>query len=136
MVGCGGDDEDDPPPDKPVEIVTPPPPPPVETPMEKLTGTYAFIEAEGVNAFFEVLEPPDSGKLHLRPGGNGWLVTLLQDGDAFGNSGATWSANATTLTLTASDGERLVNDYTLEGQVLTLTQFGEDGGTIQKWRKD
>ena len=133
MGGCGTD-EDDPPPDKPVEIVTPPP---VElTPMEKLTGSYSWVEGDSV---FEntVNTPTTSGKLHLRPGGNGWLATYEdEDGDSFGSSGPTWSANATTLTLIASDGERWVEDYTLEGKVLTLFYLDDVFSYIEKWRKD
>ena len=131
MVGCEREDEID----KPIV------PPPVETqveltPMEKLAGTYSWVEGEGV-VDFEVQDPPVSGSLHLRPGGNGWLATFnLQDGDSFGNSGSTWTANATAITFIDSDGDRFVEDYTLEGKVLTLTRFDEDGAFIQKWRKD
>ena len=135
MVGCGAD-EDDPPPDKPIEIVTPP----VElTPMEKLTGTYSLVEREAVVGV-DVLESTVSGKLHLRPGGNGWLVTYeFEDGDSSGFSGPTWTANATTITFIASDGDRWVEDWTLEGKVLTLALFAEDAEDttyIEKWRKD
>ena len=136
MGGCERE-EDDPPPDKPVEIVTPPP---VElTPMEKLTGTYSYVEGEAVVGL-EVQDPPVSGRMHLRAGGNGWLWTYeYEDGDSFGNSGPTWSANATTLTTIESDGTRWVEDYTLEGKVLTVASFAEsddESSYIEKWRKD
>ena len=136
VIVMGGCNRDDPPPDKPTEIVKPPVETQTETPMEKLAGTYSFIEGESV-VDFEVLEPPASAKFHLRPEGNGWLATFeSRDGDSFGNSGPTWTANATTLTLIASDGERLVSEYTLAGKVLTLSAFNEDGARIEKWRKD
>ena len=135
-LAMGGCNRDDPPPDKPIEIVTPP----VElTPMEKLTGIYSLVEDTSVHGR-EVINPSVSGKLHLRPGGNGWLVTYEgEDGDSSGNSGPTWTANATTITFIASDGERFVEDWTLEGKVLTLAKFAEDfedATYIEKWRKD
>ena len=135
MVGCGnGDEKIDPPIDPPVEEKQ------VElTPMEKLTGTYSLVEREAVVGV-DVLESTVSGKLHLRPGGNGWLVTYeFEDGDSSGFSGPTWTANATTITFIASDGDRWVEDWTLEGKVLTLALFAEDAEDttyIEKWRKD
>ena len=111
---------------------------PVElTPMEKLSGPYSLVESE-VLVDNEVREPPNYGKLHLRPEGNGWIVTFeYEEGDSSGNSGATWTANATTITFIDSDGERWVEDYTLEGKFLTLSFFDEDNDVaiIEKWRK-
>ena len=134
MGGCGGDD--DPPPDKPVEIVTPPV---VElTPMEKLTGSYSLVESESVTA--NQVSLIISGRLHLRPGGNGWLATYEdEDGDSFGGSGPTWTANATTITFIDSGGETWTDDYTLEGKVLTLANLDtelDESAYIDKWRKD
>ena len=133
MGGCEREEDDPPPP-------PPPPPPPVElTPMEKLTGTYSYVESEEVVGF-DVRESPVSGRMHLRPGGNGWLWTYeFEDRDSYGRSGPTWSANATTLTFIASDGERWVEDYTLEGKVLTVASFAESDDElsyIETWRKD
>ena len=106
------------------------------TPMEKLAGTYSLVESE-VLVDNEVLEPPNYGKLHLRPEGNGWIVTFeYEEGDSSGNSGATWTANATTITFIDSDGDRWIEDYTLEGKFLTLSYFDEnnDVAIIEKWR--
>ena len=133
VIVMGGCNRDDPPPDKPIEIVKPP----VElTPMEKLTGTYSLLESDEVLLDGEVLIAV-SGSLHFRPGGNGWLVTVeYEDGDSYGDSGPTWTANATAITFILSDGERLVEEYTLEGKVLTLASFTEDDfARIEKWRK-
>ena len=128
MVGCGADEDD------------PPPPPPEETPMEKLTGTYSFVERIRVYNE-EVHESPVSGKLHLRPGGNSWIATYeWEAGDSSGRSGPTWTADATTITLIYSDGFRLVQEYTLEGKLLTLILFDSDGQSTltqtDKWRKE
>lgn len=106
------------------------------TPMEKLAGTYSIVESK-VILDNEVLEPPNSGQLHLRPEGKGWIVTFeYEAGDSSGNSGATWTANATTVTFIDSDGDRWVEDYTLEGKFLTLSFFDEDNDVaiIETWR--
>ena len=141
MVGCGnGDEKIDPPIVPPVEETK------VETPMEKLTGTYSYVagtysyvERVGVVGV-DVQDSPVSGLMHLRAGGNGWLWAYeYEDGEPGGYSGPTWSANATTLTFIPSDGERIVEDYTLEGKVLTVASFAESDDElsyIEKWRKD
>lgn len=132
-MAMGGCNREDPPPDKPIEIVTPP----VElTPMEKLAGTYSLVESELVSGG-QVDNPPVSGRLHLRPGGNGWLVTYVdEDGDSFGDSGPTWTANATTISFVSSEDEGGVEEYTLEGKFLTLSTFDAGFAFIEKWRKD
>ena len=130
MVGCGADEDDPPPP-------PPPPPPPVElTPMEKLAGTYSYVE--GTRVVDDGVEvSPHSGQMHLRPGGNSWLITLeLEDIEPEGYSGPTWTANATTITFIASDGTSEAWEYTLEGKFLTMTFVVEEGATLEKWRKD
>lgn len=107
------------------------------TPMQKLTGTYSLVEFESIQDN-EVDEPPNSGKLHLRPEGNGWLLTLeYEDLEDYGGAGPTWTANDTTITFTASDGTRWSEDYTLEGKLLTLSFFDEDDeyARLEKWRK-
>ena len=126
MVGCGEG-----------EVNPPlPPPPPVETPMEKLTGTWLLVEATAIFGG-NVTTPPVSAELHLRPEGNGWIATYVSaSGDSSGASGPTWTANATTITYIDSDGERRVEDYTLEGKFLTLASFDENFSRIEKWRKD
>ena len=133
MVGCGNGDEK----------IDPPIVPPVEekqvelTPMEKLTGTWSLVESTGVDGDGDVLRQDVSGQLILRPEGNGWLVTYVdEDGDSRGNSGQTWSANATTITFIVSGGERFVERYTLEGSFLTVSSFDEDLAFVEKWRKD
>ena len=134
MVGCGnGDEKIDPPIDPPVEEKQ------VElTPMEKLTGIYSLVESEAVTR--NQVSRAFSGRMHLRPGGNGWLVTYEdEDGDSFGDSGPTWTANATTITFIYPDGERLVEDWTLEGEVLTLARLDtelDESAVVEKWRKD
>ena len=106
------------------------------TPMEKLAGTYLLVEVEIVQGR-SVVEGPESGKLQLRPEGNGWIVTGVdKDGDAIGNAGPTWTADATTITFIDSDGNRSVQDYTLEGKLLTKTEIDDDYAAIfEKWRK-
>ena len=130
MGSCGGDDTDD-----------------DDSPMGKLTGTYSFVKSEQIwhNVEQERLlaqearEPPDYvGELRLRPEGNGWTATFEdKDGDRIGgNSGPTWTANDTTITFTDSDGEQWREDYTLEGQLLTMTREDVDGDytNISTWR--
>ena len=129
----GGCNREDPPPDKPIEIVTPP----VElTPMEKLAGSYSFVE--GTRVVENGVEiSPHSGRMHLRPGGNSWLVALEpEDRELEGYSGPTWTANATTITFIESDGTSEAWEYTLEGKFLTMTFVYENGATLEKWRKD
>ena len=131
MVGCEREDKIDPPIVPPVEETK------VElTPMEKLAGTYSLVESTQVYVEGDIWKAV-SGKLHLRPGGNGWLTTFEdEDGDSTGVSGPTWTANATTITFITS-GDRWVEDYTWEGKVLTLAFFGDDDfARIEKWRKD
>ena len=138
MGGCGTDNNG-----KGTDPIKPPPvdnngkgtDPMMETPMVKLTGTYSLVESQEVRDG-EVVKTV-SGKLDLRPGSDGWLVTYeLEDGGSFGVSGPTWTANATTLTLIDSDGDRSVENYTLEGKFLTLATFFEQGVRIEKWLKD
>lgn len=129
IVGCN---REDPPPDKPIEIVKPP----EKTPMEKLAGTYSLVESELVSGG-EVDNPPVSGRLHLRPGGNGWLVSYeYEDGESDGSAGPTWSANATTISFMGSENEGGVEEYTLEGKFLILSTFDTRFAWIEKWRKD
>ena len=137
MGGCGGDD--DPPPDKPVEIVTPPV---VETPMEKLAGEYTFVEERITTNDGELgvwINKPVSGRMLLRPGGNGWFRTFEhEEGDSSGTSGPTWKADSTTIAFTTSgnDADFWVDEYTLQGKLLTLINLGEEASIWQKWRKD
>ena len=116
MGGCDGDKVD-------------PPIVPTETPMEKLTGSYTLIEVDGV-----ALSPGSYSKLELLPRGNGWSRSSTHLGAA---SGPTWSASDTTITFTYSTGGTSTDNYTLEGNLFTLTSLVPDGSYIEGlWRKE
>ena len=138
MGGCGTDNNGkgtDP-------IKPPPPPPPVETPMEKLTGEYTFVEEHLIENNGELgvwINRPVSGRMILRPGGNGWVKTYEhEEGDSSGTSGPTWRADSTTIAFTTSgnDTDFWVDEYTLQGKLLTLINLGEEFSFWEKWRKD
>ena len=128
---------------------------PMQTPiMKKLAGTYWFVSED------EVSTPPDSGKfkrrlqrrlrdldcagvicedagkLHLRPGGNSWLIRYKVAGETNKITGSKWHANDTHITFRDFDGERVVMDYVLDVDILILIVFGEDRTRIEKWVKD
>ena len=112
MVGCGPGDK---------------------TPMEKLTGSYTLIEVNGV-----ALSPESYTKGELLPRGSGWSRSSTQLGAA---SGPTWSASDTTITFTSSTGGTWTDNYTLEGNLLTIVSVvpvGPDGSTYieRLWRKE
>ena len=111
MVGCGPGDE---------------------TPMEKLAGTYTFIDREG--GLRGVISPREElpGNLHLMPEGNGWSETI----DGVSSSGLTWSATDTTITRVPSGEESFTEDYTLVGKVLTLVYEDENLYIEHRWEKD
>lgn len=114
-------------------------PPTTETPLEKLTGSYTLIEWEIVHKEAEggedlVLSPDvgSTGKLHLRPEGNGWSQTI--NGETL--SGPTWSATATTFTIVADSGSTGTEDYILVGDVLTLVYDDDSLRMERSWQKD
>lgn len=127
-------------------------PPPLLTPMEKLAGSYSLVEHEASLAAMSTEDaaalavvrwsdaPSLSGRLHLLRGGSGWFVTRSfaheVEVEYGGSWGRIWSANSTTITFTDYDNEVQVENYTLEGEFLTLATFQEDYARIEKWRKD
>ena len=114
MVGCGPGEE--------------------ETPMEKLAGTYTFIDETLIEGGSTYSYVDVSGKLHLMPEGNGWSQTI----DRSSVSGPTWSATDTTLTTVTDSGVTRTWDYTLVGKVLTLV-YDDDANSFyieQIWQKE
>ena len=131
MVGCG---RDDPPIDKPID----PPPvekpivPKVETPLEKLAGSYNLVEV--FDGIITLRIPEVDGRLYMEEGGGDWFWSLNfvnLDNGLVKNSGETWSPSATGIAFITSDGEWLGTEYTLVGSLLTL----ERDDLITKWRK-
>ena len=128
MVGCngnGGGGEGGNGNGKGTEIIKPE----VETPMEKLAGTYTLVEIRVGN---EIIRPPDmSGDLNLyRLSGYPYDMSLTVLGNPLGRVSGTWSADETTITL---DGDR--SPYSWDGTHLTFAVPTDDGLANVKWRQ-
>ena len=129
VIVMGGCDPDDPPPPPPI---VPPVETKVETPMEKLAGSYSLVEAQAGNE--PAARPPGfSGKMFLfTAGGSTYTMSLGPAGNQ-GHYTGTWSADQTHLTF---DGDRFL--YTWDGTHLTFSIPDPNGGpeTLNlKWRQ-
>ncbi len=123
--GCGGGETK---PDTGGTTVTPPPPP---TPEEQLVGKYTLTNVVLKENDQEiVLEPPQaSGTLVLEDNADrSWSMFVDLLGTQRGNSGDSWKATATQLTL----GDGVPISYQLNGSIL---KFDMEGIGSLSWKK-
>ena len=124
-VGCGGDDTEETGP----KTVTPP------TPMEQLAGKYTLASLEmNIEGVILTLEPPSMfGEMSLGSGGGDWSVTFVatETGISENATGTSWSANATTITLSPEPPE----PYTWDGTHLTFTEVSDGIEITLKFQK-
>ena len=97
------------------------------TPIEKLTGMWEVVSAEATEQGFEINLDSSSitGKYVLKPNGKGWSthVVITWFGISSNMEGDSWTADEISITLHPHPPM----EYTLEGDLLTISSIDESG---------